>query len=1271
MRKFRNSTEKSQKVNLYQFPSIDTCRIPIPPPPPPPNGKLVRESKSEMWRRRRLRPTTAPNGLEPLFTKDSGRIYKTSVHSNAAITMIYLGKNVHLAYDDPDFRDEIRVYQQHCGGENLCVYKGKLLEKETFQFISKRHHGFPFSLTFYLNGMQVNRLSSCCEYKHRKGSRLGGKRGYFGFVCVERASPCYKCIIAMGLDKKTSPLKPRKEKSPEDREDLRKEEEKLRKTRENWIPIGTETENKISTSATFLVEEIKPEVREVKTAVEEMELKGKLEQDVWDENQEYEEDFEVDDEKQDEKANEEGQADDQMNGISKSPSEDEKDNLGPGKESTVSSQKAADTDDSEKDEGDGYSESELEEDRQDTRSASSVSSGSHPYSSDSEDDSAERDREALADRSTDKGARSSSSLQLSENDEPRKSHLPFEESFETELEDQEVRKADVGETKPLPTEESGGNILEEEMERRTQETAENSSEESRKHVFEKEKAKDKSQLWEGSTAKVEDKQAGLPGVEEGAPNRNLVVEERAEFNSNKESKQITQETRTLEKEAAEAGEGPQHQDTDLMEDKGGAAQEEEAGANEFPSGEWEPTAEQPALAQQFPEAREIPVDLASGVEADEEEDGRLGREELDLTVSLCGGEAPEEQALRQTGKAASSAEEQNSAKTVFPAGTAQSSQHPQEEVTLRDATTSEMGEAEKEKAVSQTGFERPAVDGSEEEAPTDLEDSRPGEDAESLKEDRVEEATLGGEEPDKEGTEVLQAETPLSSSTAEAKAERSGMGASGGSPEKLPEETTLGKEMVTELAPNRKDDREEMSREQLDVPRERRKAERLVTSLREPGSERKVVTWADELKDEDTLEEEQKLKEEEKKTTKEIRSEEQAKAPRNGKESGAEDEESTEATDLTEGTELLEDSPGERVVNLLEVTSEFEKSPEKVTAVRKEGEGLREGRDTEHEDWAEGQGQDTTAPSKQGEGPGRGGEGTSEGPGSEPLGEEKVPDLAFPDAGQAEECAVLDHGGPTGLAGRDGEKPQQGPGGTQAMRVTQEPLPERDPRMAKKFSEEAEGEEPEEERDQETGVMEDSNTERDGVTGGASVMAEEERVAGTAAERKEVLADLKTFEGKTVANTAASSSDVAVEETRLKGDEAPGKTAAEERVVAEEMALSRGVVTAACTTEAGGEVLPEPSKGAGEPQRLGQDGEEGEAEAAQPTGSAQAKAGPGVGDPGQVTGAAEESPQERESEPSRGSLEVVAELPVKPDFSGTQEEQEHTVQRQSESVDVP
>lgn len=72
----------------------------------------------------------------------------------------------------------------------------------------------------------------------------------------------------------------------------------------------------------------------------------------------------MDEEKQDEKANEEGQADDQINGMLKSPLDDEKDNLDPEKESETSSQKVPDADDNVKDEGDGCSESELEEDKQ-------------------------------------------------------------------------------------------------------------------------------------------------------------------------------------------------------------------------------------------------------------------------------------------------------------------------------------------------------------------------------------------------------------------------------------------------------------------------------------------------------------------------------------------------------------------------------------------------------------------------------------------------------------------------------------------------------------------------------------------------------------------------------------------------------------------------------------------------------------------------------------------------------------------------------------------
>lgn len=86
--------------------------------------------------------------------------------------------------------DKAGIYQWKQADNSVSHFLSSIIE--TFQFTSKRHHGFPFSLTFFLNGIQVDRLSSCCEYKHRKGARLGGKQGYFGFVNVDRASPCYR-----------------------------------------------------------------------------------------------------------------------------------------------------------------------------------------------------------------------------------------------------------------------------------------------------------------------------------------------------------------------------------------------------------------------------------------------------------------------------------------------------------------------------------------------------------------------------------------------------------------------------------------------------------------------------------------------------------------------------------------------------------------------------------------------------------------------------------------------------------------------------------------------------------------------------------------------------------------------------------------------------------------------------------------------------------------------------------------------------------------------
>ncbi|KAK6468818.1 glutamate-rich protein 3-like isoform X1 [Huso huso] len=130
------------------------------------------------------------------------------------VTLIYLGKQVSLPCERQDPRDEVAVYQQHCGGENLCVFKGKLLEQERFRFRSHRSPGFGFSLRFSLDGVVVQRLSTCCESRHRHGRWLGGRTGHFGVVSVHGASPCPRCQMAMKLEKKPEPQPP---KTTEDR----------------------------------------------------------------------------------------------------------------------------------------------------------------------------------------------------------------------------------------------------------------------------------------------------------------------------------------------------------------------------------------------------------------------------------------------------------------------------------------------------------------------------------------------------------------------------------------------------------------------------------------------------------------------------------------------------------------------------------------------------------------------------------------------------------------------------------------------------------------------------------------------------------------------------------------------------------------------------------------------------------------------------------------------------------------------------------------------
>ena len=63
---------------------------------------------------------------------------------------------------------------------------------DEFTFNSRRHSDYPFGLSFYVKGLIDSRISTCCEYRHRHGVRLGGDRGHFAIKSVQGSKPCIK-----------------------------------------------------------------------------------------------------------------------------------------------------------------------------------------------------------------------------------------------------------------------------------------------------------------------------------------------------------------------------------------------------------------------------------------------------------------------------------------------------------------------------------------------------------------------------------------------------------------------------------------------------------------------------------------------------------------------------------------------------------------------------------------------------------------------------------------------------------------------------------------------------------------------------------------------------------------------------------------------------------------------------------------------------------------------------------------------------------------------
>ncbi|KAL8572572.1 hypothetical protein ACOMHN_017206 [Nucella lapillus] len=185
----------------------------VPLPPRPPSSARTPRSARRVQSASPRRNITTDSRLARLHRPETAKSHAGDQQTLCQVSMRYHGWALHLARERTDHTQEVTIEQQHCGGNTLTVFKERLEPGSKFEFISYRHRGYPFSLSLYVDGQMDSRVSTCCEYRHSRGAKIGGKQGHFSLLRVSGAVPCYKCQVAKGVQVPTR-ASPRRLKRP-------------------------------------------------------------------------------------------------------------------------------------------------------------------------------------------------------------------------------------------------------------------------------------------------------------------------------------------------------------------------------------------------------------------------------------------------------------------------------------------------------------------------------------------------------------------------------------------------------------------------------------------------------------------------------------------------------------------------------------------------------------------------------------------------------------------------------------------------------------------------------------------------------------------------------------------------------------------------------------------------------------------------------------------------------------------------------------------------